>query len=324
MSALEKSAAFSPPRPLVPEVGPVPRFFAGLLVGFLAWLSPRGLRRCARFVGGLAWTLGIRRAVTLDNLRQALPELSEPERQRIARGAYDNMALAALESICATARKPRDPTSDLKVDNWELLEGLVAEGKGVLLATAHFGNWELLGELLCRRGLPLHAVVRPLKGALNERIVRSRIAAGMQLIHPRGAYRSTLKALARGGVVAMLVDQVIAEKHGVFVPFFGRPACTNPALSIAARRTGAPVVVAMARREGDGLRLTLEGPFPVPDTGAPDEDVRAHTAQITAVIERHIRQWPEQWMWLHRRWKVQPVTSTAEAPAPARSSAPGS
>jgi KDO2-lipid IV(A) lauroyltransferase len=300
-------------------VSALARVASGLLVRALAALSPAGLRRLAGGIGLLAFMLGIRRALTLDNLRQALPEISEPERVRIARGAYRNMALAALESLVSTHVRDEALESLVTLENWDVFEGARAQGKGLLVATAHFGSWELLGETMSRRGLPIHVVAKPLKGAVNARIVESRLRSGVRLIAPRGAVKASVDALAGGAVVCMLVDQVIAAERGVFVPFFGRPASTTPALSLAAQRSGAPVVVAMGAREGNGLRLYVEGPFPLPDTGNEAEDLRQHTAQITAAIERFIRRHPDQWLWLHRRWKVQPQN---DSPTPAR--APGS
>lgn len=311
--ALPGDASRPPPRPLVPKTGPVGRFFAGALVSALGRLSPRGLRRLAAFVGGLAFALGIRRRVTLENLARALPELPEAERRRIARGAYRNMALAALESLTSLQHDEASVGSLVEVENWDAFAGAIAVGKGVLVATAHFGSWELLGEVMARRGIPISVVAKPLAGALNERIVRSRLESGVKLIHPRGAIQSSIEALARGEVVCMLVDQVIDAKRGVFVPFFGQLASTTPALSVAAIRSKAPVFVAMGAREGERLRCFMEGPLFL--SGAADgadekELVREHTAQITAAIERRIRQYPDQWMWLHRRWKVKPPDET--------------
>jgi KDO2-lipid IV(A) lauroyltransferase len=287
------------PSPLVSPGGLLGRSFASLVVSVLARLSRRQIGVLARLIGDVAWGLRIRRRVALDNLRQAFPELPEAERRRIARGAYRNMALAALEAFTAL-------DGLLVWDNRELLERAAGEGKGVLVATAHFGSWELLGSALARQGLPLHAVVRPLGGALNQRIVRARLEGGLRLISSRGAIRGMLRALAEGGVVCMLIDQVMPVEKGVFVPFFGRPASTSPGLSAAARRTGAPVLVGASIREGDSLRIHLEGPFPMRLTDDVDADIRAHTAELTAALERLIRRHPEQWLWLHRRWKVQP------------------
>lgn len=281
-------------------------FFAGLLVRALASLSPKGRTRLSHFVAGLVWALGIRKRVTLSNLARALPEKSDAERLRIARGAYESMALGMVEALAGVRVDPSQLDAMVELENWGVLQSAIDTGTGVLVATAHFGNWEVLGEVMARRGVRLAAVVKPLKGALNQKLVQAREAAGLTLILARGALKGTLKALADGYTVAMLVDQVLPKKHGVFVPFFGLPACTNPSLSVAAQRTGAPVFVAMGAREGEKLKVFVEGPFPLPDTGDRDRDVREHTAQITAVIEKYIRRYPDQWLWLHRRWKVQP------------------
>ena len=188
-------------------------------------------------------------------------------------------------------------------------------GRGAILATSHFGSWELFGDLLLRNGVPLSAVVRPLSGALNGRIVEARLRAGMQLIHPRGAIQSIVEALGRGRVIAVLSDQVVAADRGVFVPFFGRLASTAPALSVAAQRSGAPVYVGWGRRIDHRLELEASEPLPVPQSGDPRADVAAHLAAVTARLEQVIRAHPEQWLWLHRRWKVAPP-ATLPAPLP--------
>jgi KDO2-lipid IV(A) lauroyltransferase len=279
---------------------------AGTLLAGLRRLPVRWVHGLARAVGSFAYMVGARRQVTLENLRQALPQLTELERRRIARATYRNMALAAAEALTAERLSDQELEHAVSTENWAPMDQAVAAGKGVLVATAHFGSWELFGEVMSRKGLALNAVVRPLAGAFNAQIVESRRRSGMKVILQRGALRGMLKAVRQGEVVAQLVDQVLPAKSGVFVPFFGRPACTTPALSMAAIRTGAPVMVVLAAREEGRLRVFVEGPIPVPQTGDRATDLREHTAQITAVIERYVRRYPDQWLWLHRRWKVQP------------------
>jgi KDO2-lipid IV(A) lauroyltransferase len=133
--------------------------------------------------------------------------------------------------------------------------------------------------------------------------------SGLKLIAPHGALPNTLKALHRNEVVTFLLDQSLNGERALFVPFFGRPASTTPALSLAAARSGAPVLVVMAAREGDRLRVSVEGPFSVRRTGDLGRDLFAHTAEVTLAMERIIRRHPEQWLWLHRRWKYQPKES---------------
>ncbi|MBI3180746.1 MAG: lysophospholipid acyltransferase family protein [Myxococcales bacterium] len=276
----------------------------------LAWLvgalGPSGRRALAFLVGTLAYLLGLRRRVALDNLRHAFPELAQAARRRVARGAYVNMALAALEALAAPSLSDAEVERAVVVENWAPIEEAIRAGKGLLVASAHFGSWELFAEVMARRGVRLNAVVRPLRGALNARIVESRRRAGLGLILQRGALSGIIAAVRRGEVVAQLVDQALPSRRAVFVPFFGRLASTTPALSVAAMRTGAPVFVVMAAREGNRLRMFAEGPIPLPSSGDRRRDIEEHVAALTAIIERYIRRYPDQWLWLHRRWKVQP------------------
>jgi KDO2-lipid IV(A) lauroyltransferase len=280
------------------------RWMAKVLVRGVASLSLRALHRLAATVGTLVYLLGIRRHVVMDNLRHAFPELDERARRRIARGAYVNMALAFLDGLAAHTLTDA-AVAERVIEENDILDTELAKGKGILIVTAHFGSWELLGEVMTRRGLPLNTVVKPLRGAINQELIANRVRNGMGLISPRGALREMVRVLRRGDAVVMLIDQVLPAEHGVFVPFFGRPASTNPAAAWAALRSGAPTVVVMAAREGDRLRMYVEGPFAVPP-GDRDSAIAAHTATLTAVIERYIRRYPDQWLWLHRRWKVQP------------------
>jgi len=271
----------------------------------------------ARFVGWLAFTLGIRRRVALENLTHAYPEMSDAERRRIARGAYISMARVVLESIDLKDHvEPPWEEPEVKGEAWEALKASLAKGQGALLVTAHFGNWERAGKMVIRRGIPLNALVRPLKGALNMRIVDSRVAAGVGLIYPKGAIAQAQEAVQLGETVLMLLDQSLPAKVAVFVPFFGRPASTTPAMAVVARRTGAPVFVVMGVRDESGrkLRLEVEGPIPPPEGLGEQDAIVAHTAAVASVLEKYVRRYPDQWLWLHRRWKVQPPPEGSAAP----------
>jgi len=282
--------------------------FASLLIGCLRALSRRGRRTVAHTLAMAVYALGIRRRVTLSNLRLAYPELPEAQRREIARGAYRTIAFSLLEALASEAYTDEELARVVDATDWMKVEpSLTPGGKGVLIATAHFGSWEVLGEVMCRRGYPISVVAKPLKGAINARVVAARTAAGVTLIAPRGSVQTCSEAVERGSVVCMLIDQSIAASRGLFVPFFGQLAATTPALSVVARRTGAPVFVVMAHWEGDALVMAVDGPFPVPHTGDESADLLAHTATVTAAIEQRIRAHPEQWLWLHRRWKERPL-----------------
>lgn len=294
--------------------GPLTGFLANLALSWVAGLRHGSRERLARFLGGLAYTLRIRRRVALENLAQALPERSEAERHAITRGAYITMARAVLEALADEHRMPPGWEQEEVIggEAWRALQAHLATGKGALLVTGHFGNWELLGEVLIHRGVPLNALVRPLKGALNMRIAENRVRAGAGLIYPRGAVQETVDAINRGESVYMLLDQAIPSK-GVFVPFFGRLASTTPAMAVAAQRTGVPAWVVMGVRDGVRLRVHIEGPIPPPTPEEGKDPITEHTARVTAALERVIRQYPEQWLWLHRRWKYAPPSSSSGA-----------
>ena len=273
---------------------------------WLRWLSPATRRALAFFVAKLAFVLGIRRSVALDNLKHAFPEKSEAERLEIARGVYRSLALAAIEAVTSDLLSDQELERAVEIVDWKGLDAVLEAHQPVLIASAHLGSWELFAEVMARRKIALSAVVRPLAGAFNEWVVNNRKGAGVELILQRGALRKMLAALERGRAVVQLIDQVLPAKDGVFVPFFGRLASTTPAVSMAARVSKAPVYVVAAVREGERLRMFVEGPVPFVETGERDRDLTAHTAALTAIVEGLIRRYPDQWLWLHRRWKVAP------------------
>jgi len=287
------------------QASSVSRAVAAAFVRLVQGAPARWVDALARGVAAMAYALGIRRRVTLDNLAAALPERTDAERKAIARGAYANMARTVVDSLRSIGDSREELRTRVEVDDFTLVERLLSRGQGLLCATAHLGSWELFGASMAQ-WVPLHAVVRPLKGGFNAQLVEARQRSGLGLIAPRGALLGTVAALRRNEVVAMLIDQAIGGKHSLFVPFFGRPAATTPALSMAALRTGAPTVVAAALRDGGRLRLHVEGPFEAEDTGHRERDLLAHTEKVTAALERLIRAHPEQWLWLHRRWKLRP------------------
>lgn len=284
----------------------------------LVRLVPRGLgTSIAAFIGWLTWALHIRRRVALDNLAHAFPSQPEAWRRATARGAYRAMAVAMYESITSDLLDEAALATQVRVADWKGLDALLAARKPVLIASAHLGSWELFAEVMARRGYVFSAVVRPLSGAFNAWLIDSRRRAGVELIWQRGALRNMLKALDQGRAVVQLIDQALPSREAVWVPFFGRPASTTPALSMAALRSKAPVYVVAALRRGDHLEMRVEGPVPVPELATRAESVAAHAALLTEQIERLVREAPDQWLWLHRRWKGQPpVKSTGAASTP--------
>jgi KDO2-lipid IV(A) lauroyltransferase len=282
-----------------------------LLLAVLGRLPARVREALSRGIARLAFALGIRRRVVLQQLAWAFQGWTAAEVRAVARRTYASLARAGLEALLAQQLEPEVLAGSITMDDDRAFERALEGGRGLLIVTAHFGSWEHLGEAVARRGLPLSAVARPLKGAFNAELVASRVRSGLRLIAQRGALRGTLAALRRNEAVTVLLDQAIGGKHALFVPFFGRPAATTPLVSMAALQTGAPVLVALAARDGGSLHLRIQGPFPVPSTGDRQRDLWTHTAALTEAIETAVRARPDQWLWLHRRWKLAPPPAEA-------------
>ena len=270
---------------------PVARFLSASIARLLYWLTPR-LRRVAD-----------------QNLRMALPSLSPAEHERICRGVY--RSLGRLLAECA--RFPRLNRSNigdiLDYEGLEHYQAAVAKGRGVLFLTAHLGAWELGAFGHAVNGYPLAVVYRPLDNPLLDHLVnRYRSLSGNKLIDKRESAREILSALARGETVGILADQNTLGEEGVFVNFFGIPASTTSGIAKIALRTGAVVVPAFCvwEEQTRKFRIHFRPALQLATTGDSARDVQAATAQMAQVIEQFVRKYPDQWLWVHRRWKTRP------------------
>ena len=267
-----------------------------------AWLGQR--------LADLAWwVLPGRRRVALDNLRRAFPDRSPVERRRIARASFRLLGMNGVEACVFAFRAPAVLLSRVEVSGWERAESAAARGHGVLMLTAHFGNWELLAATHVLRSLPLSVVVRPMDvPTLGVLVDPFRRRAGVEIIDKRDGFRAALSALRRGRMVGVLLDQNAARSESVFAPFFGTPASSSRGLALLAMRSEAPVLPTFIRRVDEGRHLVQVGvAVPVPA----DRDVAALTGAYNAAIEFAIRGAPELWLWAHRRWRTRPEGSRA-------------
>jgi len=271
----------------------------------LAWLPARvGLWVGAR-LGDLAWAaLPRRRTVALENLTRAFPERPAPELARVGRDSFRHLGMNFVESCVFYFRPPARLLSRVSIEGLSHFEAADAQGRGMLLLTAHYGNWELLAASHALARFPLSVVMRPLDSPAFEPILeRFRLRSGVELITKRRALTDIVEALRRRRMVGILLDQNASRREGVFVPFFGVPASTSKGMALIALRTGAPVLPVFIRRRPDGRHVVHAGaPVPVPSDG----DVVAFTRAFNEAIEAAIRAAPEQWFWLHRRWKTRP------------------
>jgi Kdo2-lipid IVA lauroyltransferase/acyltransferase len=277
----------------------------------LAHLPMRAGLWAGRRLGDLLWlALPQRRAVALDNLKLAFGrERSEADLRDLCRRSFEHLGMNMVESCVFFFRPPKVLLSRVDLGNPEPVLSAVALGKGVLALTAHFGNWELLAASHALSDFPVSVVARPIDHPLMNRIVeRFRLRSGVELITKQLALPAIRDALRRGRMVGILLDQNASRADGVFAPFFGVPASTSKSMAVLSLRTGAPVVPIFIRRTEGGRHFVEADPaIPVPADGDPTN----YTAAFNRSIEAAIRRAPEQWFWIHRRWKTRPEPGTA-------------
>lgn len=245
----------------------------------------------------------LRRAAEI-NVRMALPHLPGAEQRRIIDGSFHSIARV----LVAMARFPsigRQNISEwIRYDGYEHFEESLKAGKGVLFATAHLGNWELSAfahAILC--GQPMHVVVRALDNPRIDALVSERrTMSGNQVIEKRDYVRGILRALSRNEAVGVLIDQNAGLREGIFIDFFGTPACVATGFAKLAAHSGAAIIPGFAIWSGEERRYVLKFYPPIHATG----DAEADTRRIHAQLESVIRTYPDQWLWMHRRWKTRP------------------
>jgi Kdo2-lipid IVA lauroyltransferase/acyltransferase len=265
-----------------------------------------------RFLANCAYYLFSRhRHIAAVNLRIAFPEMTERERNRIARRSFQNTGLNLLE----VSRLPYlnrgnidslvtyDPSEGL--DNYR---AALAKGKGILYLTGHFSAWELLPAAHAVHGYPLSFITRPLDNPVLEKyLLRIRESSGNRVINKHNSARPTLKTLASGGAAGILMDQNTTLQEGVFVDFFGIPAATTTSVALFALRTDAPVLPGFLTPMRKGrYSIRFLPPIEVCRTGDTGRDLEINTRRFNEVLERVIREQPESWLWGHKRWKTQP------------------
>jgi len=285
----------------------------GSLVGFLAAAGrlPLGVTRpLGAQIGALVMGLNARdRRRSRDHLRIAFPSLGEEDVRLLLRRNARHVGTLLAEVAWLLRATPEEVAGLCPVNGLAHLERPLAAGTGAVLITGHCGNWELLNARLGVAGIPMTIAVRGLHDPRLDQIItglRSRF--GTEVV-PRGqdAGRRLLAALAANRVNGLLIDQDIKDVPGVFVPFFGRPAWTPSGAAMFALRQECPVVPAFDHRLDDGRhQVEVLPPLPEPPPGSPEERITALTAAATAAIEGQVRAYPEQWVWMHRRWRRQP------------------
>ena len=259
-------------------------------------------------LGWLAWYLVPRqRELAREQLRIAFPEKSERERGCIGRASFANLGRAAFQTAGA---ETTDIVREVELDaaSEALLREAHGQGKGVVIATAHIGAWELFARRVAALGLPCATVAKEAHDPRITRLLERGRASGGVRVFWRGAPLSAREILRflrdQRGMLGILIDQD-TRVAGHFVPFFGRPAFTPRAAGDLAAHLGAPMIFACAHRVARGLHRIVVRPIDVPRSGDRDGDSLALTAAATRAIEDEIRQRPDEWVWMHPRWRTQ-------------------
>jgi Kdo2-lipid IVA lauroyltransferase/acyltransferase len=277
------------------------------LVGVL----PAGAaERAGEVIGSLARRpLGIRRRVVEENVRLAFPTADGRWVERVVEESYRHLgreavAMLRLGDLDAAAVRDRVQIPD---ENWRAVEEALTEGRGVILATGHYGNWEMAAAAVAARGVPIAAIVKRQSNPLvNARIEATRRALGIETIDMLDAPRRVPRLLLAGHAIGIVADQA-ARRGGVWVPFFGVPARSHRGPALFALRLGTPLFAAVARRQSDGGYLLTGERLDTRPTGSLDADVARVTSELAAHLEREIRREPGQYFWFHKRWKTPPL-----------------
>jgi KDO2-lipid IV(A) lauroyltransferase len=276
-------------------------FFINLLPEYFAlWMG--------RQLGRMVYHLDRgHRKVAIENLHTAFgQEKAESELHAISQRAFQNLGMMAIEFFRIPKMDVKTFKERVKIEGLEEALSLLEKKKGVLLLIGHFGNWELMGIMSKVIGNPIMVIAKPMKKNkwVDQFITKIRNAGGLEVISNIKAGRKVIQALSQNRIVGILIDQRAKRSEGVWVDFFRRKAPTTPALAVLAMKTGAPVLpVFMIRNGFQKHRLIIKSPLELIRTGDIQKDVEANTQLFNETLESMIRQYPDQWFWIHRRWE---------------------
>ena len=275
-------------------------------------LLPRRLARTAGVaISAVAFrALGRLRRVGLRNLELAFPGITAGERETILRSEYRNLGLLLAEFCKMPGYTAATASRFIRYEGLENYLRARERGKGVLVLTGHLGAWELSSFYHSLMGMPMGMVIRRLDNPLVDEFVnRIRCLHGNRVIHKDDFARGLIASMRAGETVGILMDTNMTPPQGVFVPFFGVPACTASGMARIAEKTGAAVLPGFLLWEQREQKYVLHfgEELEIVHTEDAEQDVLTNTATFTAAIERYIRQYPDQWLWMHRRWKTRPA-----------------
>lgn len=248
------------------------------------------------------------RNIAISNLRSAFgSEKTECEIRLIARRVFENLAKNGYELITAPKIDRHNIRSLVDIKNKEIFDKALEKGRGIIAITGHFGNWELIASTFKLMGYAGAVVGRRIYfHKYDEFLNRHRRVHGVNIIYRDESPRKILKVLKDNGIMGILADQDVDSVDGVFVDFFGRKAFTPSGPVLLAKASGAQLIPIAIVRDGSRHSLIVENPVDLADTGDKEKDAVENTQRWSKVLESYIRKYPEQWVWIHKRWKTQP------------------
>ncbi len=285
-------------------------WLASVVLGLFRALPLNGGIALARLIARFGFWFPKLRRTGERNLQLAFPDLSDAERRALLLGAFENLGrlLPVFSRFTETSGDSLKKLIDC--EGLERLQAARQRQQGVILFTGHIGAWELSSFGLSLFGHPLSFLVRPIDNPKIETMVdRARRSRGNRTIDKTSAAREMLQILRGGGTLGILVDLNTLDREAIFVDFFGRPASTTFIVAKLALRTGAEVLPVFAPWDAERKRfkLIVDEPLEIERSGDEEKDVRRLTQQYTRVVENYIRRYPDQWLWIHRRWKTRPA-----------------
>jgi KDO2-lipid IV(A) lauroyltransferase len=294
---LQTSLEYALARSILGGLGLLPRPAAvtvGRALGRLAYWLPGKLRRTGEI-----------------NLSIAFPEMDEPGRHRILRGCFDSLGRLLGEFSQFPRATPEKLRRLIEYDQVGLahLRSAEQDQRGVIFLTGHLGAWELLSFGWSALEYPISFLVRPIDNPRIEELIENvRTRFGNRAIDKKSAAREAIRVLRAGGTLGILSDLNSQTHEGVFVPFFGRMACTTAGIATLALKTDAVVIPTVAVWDKNKKRYFFHGdpPIELVRTGDKHKDLEVNTALFAAAIESLVRRYPEQWLWIHKRWKTRP------------------
>ncbi len=263
----------------------------------------------AGFAGKLVFAvLPKERRKMRENLKSAFPEKKDAEIERIAKEVFSNLCKTAVELVSFRKLTPR--TLDLWVTSdgaYEKIDRVLSKGKGVIMLASHFDNWELISAYFTLKGYNGTVIARRIYFHKYDKFINKlRNYVGVGVIYRDDSPKKILRVLKQNAMLGILADQDVDSVDGVFVDFFGRPTYTPKAPVALALASGAPIVPCFMIREKNRHRLVLEEPMKLEEKSDKQETIRFNTQKWSRIIESYIRRYPEQWVWMHRRWKTKP------------------